>query len=81
MAASCGSRLMWLAAVVVLDRGVFLPLAGMAYIPDSGGGVLGPWFFQFGQLSKPRGHTTRAVSLGSLQTQRTRHLAACGGQN
>lgn len=32
--------------LVVLDRGVLLPSAGTAYIPDSGGGILGLWFFQ-----------------------------------
>lgn len=32
--------------LVVLDRGVLLPSAGRAYIPDSGGGILGLWFFQ-----------------------------------
>jgi hypothetical protein len=32
--------------LVVLDRGVLLPSAGKAYIPGSGEGVLGFWFFQ-----------------------------------
>jgi hypothetical protein len=32
--------------LIVLDRGVLLPSAGTAYIPDSGGGILGLWFFQ-----------------------------------
>lgn len=44
--AAAGLPTAYIDRLVIIDRGVLLPSAGMAYIPDSGGGILGLWFFQ-----------------------------------